>query len=76
MYLVTEGKYKVNQLGYAARTKEYVYYHKGKEMWRMVGDRALFDYFNEVRAYNNFDENKIKDNPVWQRYSNDCMKLD
>lgn len=76
MYLVTEGKYKINQLGFLVRTKEYVYYHKGKEIWRMVGDRSLFDYFNEVRAYNNFDENVIKDNPIWKRYTEDCCKLD
>ena len=34
MYLVTEGKRKENQLGYAPKTHEYVYLHYGKEVWR------------------------------------------
>lgn len=75
MYLVTEGKYRINQLGYSIKNKEYVYYHKGKEIWRMIGDRDLFDYFNKVRAGYNFDESLIENNPVWIRYSQDCNKL-
>ena len=34
MYLVTEGKRKENQLGYAPKTQEYVCFHHGKEIWR------------------------------------------
>ena len=47
MYLVTEGKRKENQLGYAPKTQKYVYFHNGKEIWREKGDKELLDYFNE-----------------------------
>lgn len=76
MYLVTEGKRKENQLGYAKKTSEYVYLHKGKEQWRMVDTPDLLNYFNEVRAgMRVFDDKDIKNNVVWQRYEQDCDKF-
>lgn len=76
MYLVTQGKYKQNQLGYNKKTSEYVYLHKGKEQWRIKGTPDLLNYFNEVRAgMRVFDDSDIKDNVVWQRYEQDCNRL-
>lgn len=77
MYLVTEGKRKVNQLGYAPKTKEYVYLHKGKEIWREKGDTSLLDYFNEVRAgVRVFEDNEIETNPIWKRYGDSCFEFE
>ena len=75
MYLVTEGKRKENQLGYSPKTKEYVYYHQGKEIWRMVGEKNLLEYFNEIRAGRMFEEDDIKTHPVWERYCKSCSEL-
>jgi hypothetical protein len=76
MLLVTEGKRKVNQLGYNKKTQEYVYFHKGVEVWREKGDESLLNYFNEVRANFNFNEEVIKDNPVWQKYCQSCDEFE
>lgn len=77
MLLVTEGKRKENQLGYAPKTKEYVYYHYGKEIWREKGDTALLDYFNEVRAgIRMFEDEDIKDNQIWKKYSESCFEFE
>ena len=77
MLLVTEGKRKENQLGYAPKTSEYVYYHYGKEIWREKGDRSLLDYFNEVRAgIRMFNDEDIKDNPIWQKYDGSCFEFE
>ncbi len=73
MKLVTEGKYRVNQLGYNIKTGEYVYFHKGQEIWREKGDRELFDYFNEVRGgCTYFDDKKVENNPIWKKYVESC----
>lgn len=73
MLLVTEGKLKINQLGYNQKTSEYVFFHKGKEIWRMKGNRELLNYFSHIRAtYQSIDEETIKDNEVWIRYCNSC----
>ena len=76
MYLVTQGKYRENQLGYNAKTHEYVYFHKGKEIWREKGDESLLKYFNEVRAeIHLFEEDDLKrltTYPIWQKYSDCC----
>ena len=73
MYLVTEGKRKENQLGYAPKTQEYVYFHEGKEIWREKGEKSLFDYFNEVRAaIRSFEEKDIEANPIWIKYCQSC----
>ncbi len=77
MLLVTEGKRKENQLGYNKKTQEYVYYHHGKEIWREKGDTSLLDYFNEVRAdIRMFEDDDIKDNPIWKRYSESCLRFE
>ena len=77
MLLVTEGKRKENQLGYAPKTKEYVYYHHGKEIRKKKGDTSLLDYFNEVRAdIHMFRDEDIKDNPVWKKYSDSCFEYE
>ena len=77
MYLVTEGKRKENQVGYASKTQEYVYYHHGKEIWREKGDTSLLDYFNEVRAdIRMFEDEDIKDNPIWKKYSDSCFEYE
>ncbi len=77
MYLVTKGKRKENQLGYAPKTQEYVYFHYGKEIWREKGDTSLLDYFNEVRAnIRMFNDEDIKDNPIWKKYGDSCLEFD
>lgn len=76
MYLVTQSKRRENQLGYNPKTKEYVYFHKGKEIWREKGDESLFNYFNEVRAGNRtLDDEDIKDNPIWKKYGDSCSEF-
>ena len=75
MYLVTQGRGRVNQLGYLSRTHEYVYIHKGKEIWREKGDDSLFNYFNAVRGGMSFDEEAINEMPtlpIWERYAKSC----
>ena len=80
MYLVTQSKYgRVNQLGYAPKTKEYVYFHKGREIWREKGDNSLLNYFNAVRAGMNFDDVDIMEMPtydIWNRYLESCMEFE
>ena len=80
MYLVTEGKRKENQLGYAPKTKEYVYIHKGVEIWRMKGDESLLNYFSEVRSgihmLEDSDIEKLSTYPIWKRYDDDCSAFD
>ena len=73
MWLVTQGKGRINQLGYDKKTGEYVYIHKGVEIWREKGDRDLLDYFNNLRAENKLcDEEKIRQFPIYVRYENSC----
>jgi hypothetical protein len=77
MYLVTEGKRKENQLGYAPKTKEYVYFHHGKEIWREKGDKELLDYFNEVRVgIRTFNDKEIENNFIWKKYCKDCQSYE
>lgn len=77
MYLVTEGRRKENQLGYVPGTSEYVYLHLGKEIWREKGDDKLFHYFNEVRAdIRMFEDDDIRDNPIWQKYGDSCHQFE
>jgi len=45
MLLVTQGKGKINQLGFDKKTSEYVYFHKGREIWREKGDNGLLVNF-------------------------------
>lgn len=74
MYLVTEGKYKTNQLGYDSKTHEYVYLRNGREQWRMTGDTDLLHYFNEVRANTRICQYyELMKYPVFARYTNDCQ---
>ena len=76
MYLVTESKRKENQLGYAPKTKEYVYLHHGKEVWREKGDESLLNYFHELRCtYKCLDEEEIAKLPtaaIWKKYTEAC----
>ena len=77
MLLVTEGKRKENQLGYAPRTKEYVYFHKGMEIWREKGEDDLLKYFNEVRAgIRMFEDKDIESHPIWKKYSDSCFEFE
>ena len=79
MYLVTEGKRKENQLGYAPKSQEYVYFHRGKEIWREKGDDSLLNYFNEVRAGFMFSESDIAKLPtfhIWNKYIRFCDSYD
>jgi len=41
MLLVTQGRGRINQLGYDKKTHEYVYIHKGEEIWR---EKVMKDY--------------------------------
>lgn len=77
MLLVTQGKRKENQLGFNKKTSEYVYFHRGVEIWREKGDRALLDYFNEVRAcIHCFNEEDVIKFPVWNKYIEWCEKYE
>lgn len=77
MLLVTEGKRKVNQLGYSKRTHEYVYFHNGIEVWREKGNEDLLNYFEEVRAGEHLlKDSDIKDNPIWKKYGESCQKFE
>ena len=79
MYLVTQGKGRINQLGYAPKTKEYVMLHNGKEVWREKGDKSLLYYFNNMRlAYGCINEEDIAKLPtkhVWEKYCEWCYNI-
>lgn len=76
IYLVTEGKRRENQLGYDPESKEYVYFHYGKEIWREKGDSSLLDYFNNIRAIGGCSDDEVLNcNPIYVKYSNDCHKF-
>lgn len=76
MYLVTEGSTRENQLGYAPKTKEYVYLHHGKEVWREKGDKSLLDYFTDLRcshkSLNEEDIAKLPTAAIWNKYCKSC----
>lgn len=79
MYLVTQGRGRINQLGYAPKTGEYVYLHKGKEIWREKGDKSLLDYFNGLRVGLCFDEECIAEMPtfpIWEKYNESCFAFE
>lgn len=77
MLLVTQGKGRVNQLGYNKKTQEYVYFHKGQEIWREKGDSKLLDYFNELRASGEFSDDEILDTfPIYVKYSKSCHEFE
>jgi len=77
MYLVTQGKGRINQLGYIRKTQEYVYLHKGQEIWRQKGDARLFDYFNELRATHScIDEEVVSKFEVFKRYEDSCDEFE
>ena len=77
MRLVCQGKYKINQLGYNKKTHEYVYFHKGKEIWRMKGDESLLNYFDDVRARDTYTEQSVLNQfPIYLRYSDSCHKFE
>ena len=77
MLLVTEGRGRINQLGFDKRTSEYVFIHKGKEVWREKGDTKLLDYFNKLRAtYSCIDEEVVSKFPIWNKYVKDCDKYE
>lgn len=76
MWLVTEGKNRINQLGYDKNTQEYVYIHKGVEIWREKGDKSLLNYFSNLRASNTcINEKEIEKNQVWIRYIHSCDNM-
>lgn len=77
--LVTKSKpiYK-NTLGYDTKTKEYVYLHARKEVWRRKSiDGQLFNYFNTKRINDEFvseDElSQLTEYPIYQQYSDSCQ---
>lgn len=80
MYLVTQGKGRINQLGFIPKTGEYVYLHKGKEIWREKGDTTLFDYFNYIRATGEFCDGEAMQEMstyhIYERYSNSCHQFE
>jgi hypothetical protein len=77
MLLVTQGKGRINQLGFDRKTSEYVYFHKGREIWREKGDNGLLDYFNNLRASNScISEEEVAKFPIWNRYVKSCDELD
>ena len=76
MLLVTKGKSRINQLGYDKKTCEYVYIHKGVEVWREKGDNSLLNYFNEVRAGIRTPDyfELVNTFEIYKKYSNSCDK--
>lgn len=77
MLLVTEGRGRINQLGFDKKTSEYVFIHMGKEIWREKGDNSLLDYINNLRAtYSCIDEEVVNKFPIWNKYVKDCDKWD
>ena len=73
MLLVTQGKGRINQLGYNKRTHEYVYFHKGVEIWREKGNEELLDYFNEIRAsFSSIDGEIVSKYLIWKKYEESC----
>lgn len=73
MWLVTQGKGRINQLAYDKKSCEYVYFHKGEEIWREKGDTELLDYFNNLRAENKFcDETKVREFQIYVKYEKSC----
>lgn len=77
MLLVTEGRGKVNQLGFNKKTSEYVYFHKGKEIWREKGDDGLLNYFNSIRSsYSCIDEEQVRKYPIWNKYEESCNEFE
>ena len=73
MYLVAQGKGRINQLGYDSKKSEYVYIHCGKEIWREKGNKDLLNYFNELRINNKSiyddDVNKFE---IYKKYVDSC----
>ena len=80
MYLVTQGRGRVNQLGYDSKKKEYVYLHKGQEIWREKGDESLLNYFNYIRSnYACFEEEeieKLSTHSIWEKYDESCHQFE
>ena len=80
MLLVTQGKGRINQLGYNKKTQEYVYFHKGVEIWREKGDTTLLNYFNDLRInYGCLEEKeieKLSTAHIWEKYSKSCQERD
>lgn len=73
MLLVTQGKGRINQLGFDKKTSEYVYIHKGQEIWREKGDTNLLDIFNKARGEYTFpDMDEVRKNPIYVKYEDDC----
>ena len=69
LYLVAQGGYGINTLGYNLKTSEYVYLKNGKEMWREKGDIALFNYCNEkMNQHTSFEEKILNQYPIWKKY--------
>ena len=66
-----------NTLGYDTKTKEYVYLHANKEVWREPAiDSSLFDYCNQQRAndecIDHQDIEKLNEYSIYQKYSKSC----
>lgn len=80
MLLVTQGKGRINQLGYNKKTQEYVYFHKGQEIWREKGDTSLLDYFNYIRSIGEFcDGETMQEMPtffIYEKYSASCFEFE
>ena len=76
MLLVTQGKGRVNQLGYNKKTHEYVYFHKGVEVWREKGDESLLNYFVDIRNGERVaDFSDALDFPIFNKYCDSCDAL-
>lgn len=77
MLLVTQGKGRINQLGFDKKTSEYVYFHNGKEIWREKGDKGLLDYFSDLRTTNScISEEKLANNRIWNKYLESCAEFE
>lgn len=78
MYIVAKSKsYYGNILAYTPKTSEYVYYHKGQEVWREKGTTECLDFFTEHRDdLYKFDYFELLERfPVYKRYSESCEEF-
>ena len=72
MYLVTQGKGRINQLGYDSKKSEYVYIHMGKEIWREKGNKDLLIYFNQKRINNECIDDDVNKFEIYKKYVDYC----
>ena len=81
MLLVTKSKTPYgNVLALDNKKHEYVYLHKGKEIWREPSlDGSLANYFIKCRSNDTApdfaDMEELKEYPIYTKYCNSCLSI-